>query len=394
MARAWSMILGGTLAVLSACGGDTTYIIVQGGPDGVDVAADGAGDSGEVAGQDVPGEDQGPADAGADAVGPDATPDGDAAGPDATPDGLADGGSDAADTSAPDACDGAGCSDASVCPSGPTAVIEVAEGATVAPRTTLHLTGAGSLAGAAPIVNYVWTVQQPGGSVSKLKAGEALADQTFVTNVVGAYVFSLSVTDADGVASCALATTAVEVVPLAALHIEVLWDTPGDPDPSDQGPEAGSDVDVHFAHPFAKGDDIDGDEVPDGWFDSAFDCYWLNAHPNWGSLDPEADDDPSLDREDTDGAGPEIISLPSSAPGLVYRVGVHLWNAHGKGPSTATVRAYFQAALVGQWAAVLNHQDFWEVATIEGATGAVSPFVQAGGGPKIVEDVVPALFAP
>jgi hypothetical protein len=31
MARAWSMILGGTLAVLSACGGDTTYIIVQGG---------------------------------------------------------------------------------------------------------------------------------------------------------------------------------------------------------------------------------------------------------------------------------------------------------------------------------------------------------------------------
>jgi hypothetical protein len=269
-----------------------------------------------------------------------------------------------------------------VCPSGPTAVIEVAEGATVAPRTTLHLTGAGSLAGAAPIVNYVWTVQQPGGSVSKLKAGEALADQTFVANVVGAYVFSLSVTDADGVASCALATTAVEVVPVAALHIEVLWDTPGDPDPSDQGPEAGSDVDVHFAHPFAKGDDIDGDEVPDGWFDSAFDCYWLNAHPNWGSLDPEADDDPSLDREDTDGAGPEIISLPSSAPGLVYRVGVHLWNAHGKGPSTATVRVYFQAALVGQWAAVLNHQDFWEVATIEGATGAVSPSSKRAAAPR------------
>ena len=40
-----------------------------------------------------------------------------------------------------------------------------------------------------------------------------------------------------------------------------------------------------------------------------FDCFWFNAHPNWGSFDPSVDDDPGLDRDDTDGAGPENLFL-------------------------------------------------------------------------------------
>jgi hypothetical protein len=204
-------------------------------------------------------------------------------------------------------------------------------------------------------------------------------------NVAGQYTFNLRVWDADGEQSCIDAEYIVQVNPDEAIHIELLWDTPNDPNQTDEGPEAGADLDLHFLHPFATGQDVDGDGVLDGWFDQPFDCFWFNAHPNWGSLDPMVDDDPGLDRDDTDGAGPENVNLNIPEEGLTYRIGVHYWNDHGFGSSMATVRVYVYGELVFSASNVelVNH-DLWEVATLEWLSGKVEPILGAGGTYKII----------
>lgn len=72
----------------------------------------------------------------------------------------------------------------------------------------------------------------------------------------------------------------VVVVPEEAVHIELIWDTPGDADQTDEGPVAGADMDLHLAHPLASGADLDCDGKPDPWFDTNFDCFGLTANRN------------------------------------------------------------------------------------------------------------------
>lgn len=267
----------------------------------------------------------------------------------------------------------------------PTAVIIVQEGEEVIPQTKLHLIGSQSYAASGGIAKYEWTVLQPVGSQSIFLPSSAAPDPTFEVNVAGTYVFTLNVWDEVDEPSCVPATYTVYVNPDEAIHVELLWDTPNDPNQTDEGPEAGADLDLHFLHPFATGQDVDGDGKLDGWFDQPFDCFWFNAHPNWGSLDPMVDDDPGLDRDDTDGAGPENVNLNIPEDGLTYRVGVHYWNDHGFGPSLATVRVYIYSSLVFTIADVelVNH-DLWEVAEVHWPSGQVDPVLGDGGTYKIV----------
>jgi hypothetical protein len=117
---------------------------------------------------------------------------------------------------------------------------------------------------------------------------------------------------------------------------------------------------------------VDGDGTPDPWFDIPQDCFWFNAHPNWGIYDWDIDDNPGLDRDDTDGAGPENINLNGPEP-VTYTVGVHYWNDHGWGPSYVTVRFYIDAVLVEEVADVLMlDSDMWEVGTVEWPSGKVT----------------------
>ena len=267
----------------------------------------------------------------------------------------------------------------------PTSVIIVQEGEEVIPQTKLHLIGSQSYAASGAIAKYEWQVQQPVGSQSVFLPSSAAPDPTFEVNVAGTYVFKLKVWDEQGEESCVAGEFTVFVNPDEAIHVELLWHTPSDPDETDEGPEAGADLDLHFLHPFATGEDVDGDGKLDGWFDQPFDCFWFNAHPNWGSLDPMIDDDASLDRDDTDGAGPENVNLNIPEDGLTYRVGVHYWNDHGFGPSQATIRVYIYSSLVFQLNDVelVNH-DLWEVATIAWPSGEVDLTTDAGGNYKIL----------
>ncbi|TNF36900.1 MAG: choice-of-anchor D domain-containing protein [Deltaproteobacteria bacterium] len=270
----------------------------------------------------------------------------------------------------------------------PNANITVTEGEEVIPQTTLHLSAAGSAATNGAITGWEWSVVQPSGSASVFLPSPYVEKPTFEANVVGEYIFRLKVYDALGTVSCEEATYTVYVTSPEAIHVELLWTTPGDVDETDTGYTAfgesvGSDVDLHFLHPNA----INAFN-PTGWFDSRYDCYWSDTAPNWGGAG--ATDDPSLDRDDTDGAGPENLNLAFPENGTSYKVGVHYWDDWGYGISFATIRVYIYGQLRMQWANVqLVNFDMWDVATIAWPSGSVTKLEGGGSGsnqPVITHD--------
>jgi hypothetical protein len=221
--------------------------------------------------------------AGADVAPPDVSAPASDVAPDAPPAGPADASADAAAT-APDAAPDAPTDAPAVAPDaaapfdvpdagGPLAIV-VREGPVVVPQTNLHLEAPPVPEGAA----LAWEVRQPVGSRSVFLPSAAFARTTFEANVAGTYVFSLRVFDAQtGAVWASPAPYEVTVVPCSAVHVELLWHTPGDDDETDTGPFAGADLDLHLVHPRAPSDpaapDQDGDGAPDPWFDQPFDCY-------------------------------------------------------------------------------------------------------------------------
>jgi hypothetical protein len=269
----------------------------------------------------------------------------------------------------------------------PTPVLAITEGGEVIPQTLLHLHSEASTATSGAIAQRQWSAVQPAGSVSRFIPSPDVPNPTFEVNVAGHYVFSLDVWDAFGQQSAEPAMMQVDVIPDEAIHVELLWHNPEDPDESDEGPEAGADMDLHFVHYDyaleAGGPDLDGDGQPDGWFDQPFDCFWFNAHPEWGIYDPDIDDNPGLDLDDTDGAGPENINL-ALPEAVTYRVGVHHWNDHGYGPGFATVRVYIEGVLV--WESELTKlfdSDMWQVVDILWAPEPGVPWLLSTDSAKI-----------
>ena len=263
----------------------------------------------------------------------------------------------------------------------PTPVMVVLEGEKVIPQTNLHLYGDQSFASSGgAIASWKWTVKQPTGAASVFVPSDTFPNPTFEVNTAGVYAFRLDVWDLAGVQSCVPAEVEVVVVPDEAIHVELLWHTPNDPDETDQGPAAGADMDLHFVHDAyaASGPDLDKDGKPDPWFDQPFDCFWFNAHPNWGSFEPSIDDDPGMDRDDTDGAGPENLNL-NIPENTTYRIGVHYWNDHEYGPAYLTLRVYIYSVLVYEVSDVklVNH-DLWNAATITWPNALVTPVLKSG----------------
>ena len=253
----------------------------------------------------------------------------------------------------------------------PQAKITVTEGEEVVPQTVLHFKGDQSVApGGGSIVKYKWTVQsQPEGSKQAFVPSSTFPNPTLTANAAGAYTVCLEVTDQNDQKSCDPACVTVAVLPSDQLHVELLWSTPADKDETDTGPGAGSDMDLHFAHQLAVGADVDCDGVGDPWFVGGvdgFDTFWLNPNPNWGSQSPTVPDNPSLDLDDTDGAGPENLNLAqpegSAANPVFYSIGVHYWNDHGFGLSYATVRIFILGTLAIEYKDVeMKMFDMWYV---------------------------------
>ncbi|MDP6945126.1 MAG: hypothetical protein QF464_13335, partial [Myxococcota bacterium] len=143
----------------------------------------------------------------------------------------------------------------------PVAVIVVEEGDEVIPQTVLHLDGMQSYAPFGAVDSWIWTVEQPDGSQEVLVPSATDPQPIFQANVVGLYTFTLEVMDENNNWSCKPDVYKVLVQPDQAIHVELTWVTPGDPDETDSGPVAGSDLDLHFAHPNASGPDLDENGV-------------------------------------------------------------------------------------------------------------------------------------
>ena len=225
------------------------------------------------------------------------------------------------------------------------------------------------------VTGFQWSVDQPPGSAALFVPSASVRSPTFEAWVVGTYTFHLDVIDTQGQVRRA-GSYLMAVRPADGLHVELTWQTPGDPDETDTGGSAGfsagSDVDLHLLHPNANG----------RFFDWTYDCYWETVNPEWGAFGPT--DNPALDRDDTDGAGPEVISLEHTEA-LTYRVGVHYWSDWSYGPANATVRIYLDGLLQDEWTVHVRSGDMWESHTIDAATGVVTRLL-AGEGPVITPE--------
>lgn len=282
----------------------------------------------------------------------------------------------------------------------PTPVIVVEEGEEVIPQTAIHLDGRQSFAPFGAIRDHFWSVTPPEG-IARPGLIPSFTDPRPVTllNAVGLYTFSLKVRDefgnSSGSAECPDATYQVLVQPDQAIHVELTWVTPGDADETDTGEGNGSDLDLHFAHQNAVGPDLDGDTFPDPWFDRTWDVFWYNKLPQWGSFDPAVRDDPSLDRDDVDGAGPENMNLAIPEDGVTYKVGVHYWNDFGFGPAHATVKVFHYADEVyNATLENMNRLDMWCVGEIHWPAPVVERCADEGQPEWITPNYVNMFFQP
>jgi hypothetical protein len=222
------------------------------------------------------------------------------------------------------------------------------------PTDILVLDGTGSQDPDGRIVEYEWSIiRAPQGTTTQLRPLDGFPDDTsrrqFFIPLQGRYEFLLRVWDDIGFQDCGdPAIVTVIALPDETIHIELTWHNPLDPDETDT---QGSDVDLHFL------------KMPANWF-SAFDCYYANKEPDWN---PEL---PSLDIDDTDGAGPENIQMDNPVDCQWYAVGVHYFEKQF-GTAYATVRIFIEAEQVAEFVnrPLQNTDDFWDVGRLHWPTG-------------------------
>ncbi|MBM4370618.1 MAG: choice-of-anchor D domain-containing protein [Deltaproteobacteria bacterium] len=247
----------------------------------------------------------------------------------------------------------------------PVAVIQSPAGGVAAPLAEVQLIGGNSYAPQGEVTDWQWTLlQAPEGAVTAFSPHQLLDNPKLWVPLVGTYQVGLNVWSDGGIQSCETATYDLQVTPSQLLYVELSWDTPGDPDPTDG---AGTDLDLHVLNPQADGPDHDGDGQPDGWYDAPWDCFWGNLHPTvWGSMDPGVDDDPDMLREDANGAGPEVVAFTAPQEGTTYRIGVVYWQAQGLGSSAARVRIYSGngTPVLDAGPVTLVQGDLWKVGTV------------------------------
>ena len=181
---------------------------------------------------------------------------------------------------------------------------------------------------------WMWTVvSRPDGSVSQpveryadprhpADGGDPDDESTpqafFFVDLAGHYELELQVRDNLGQLSCdplAVARISIDAVPDKDLHVQLVWSTPADPDETDT---IGTDLDLHLRHERGR----------DGWGGDAgvWDCYFRNKSPDWG-LAGEVADNPTLDIDDTNGAGPENVNLADPEVGVTYDIGAIYFRA-------------------------------------------------------------------
>ena len=171
----------------------------------------------------------------------------------------------------------------------------------------------------------------------------------FQAKIKGAYTVRLIVINDKGISSVPAECT-VDAVSDDDLAIKMLWNNKN------------SDIDLHLIR-------------PDGEFgNNQSDCYFWNCspqysgeRPDWG-VEGDTKDDPFLDIDNTDGIGPETVTINKPANGT-YKVTVHAYDT-SHGPSTVVVKGYAHGAEEQSASLLMSKTDTcWDVFTIEVGDG-------------------------
>ena len=176
----------------------------------------------------------------------------------------------------------------------------------------------------------------------------------FQAKVKGTYVVRLVVINEKGVTSvpeeCTIVASSDD-----DLAVRMFWNNKN------------ADIDLHLIN-----------NQPDGEFGSPEnDCYYWNCSPqysgdlpDWG-VEGETKDNPFLDVDNTDGIGPETVTINKPENGS-YKVTVHAYDTT-KGPTTVVVKAYAHGTEEKSSELLMNQTDTcWDVFTIEVADGSES----------------------
>lgn len=171
----------------------------------------------------------------------------------------------------------------------------------------------------------------------------------FQAKIKGSYTVRLIVINDKGISSVPAECT-VDAVSDDDLAIKMLWNNKN------------SDIDLHLIR-------------PDGEFgNNQSDCYFWNCspqysgeRPDWG-VEGDTKDDPFLDIDNTDGIGPETVTINKPANGT-YKVTVHAYDT-SHGPSTVVVKGYAHGAEEQSASLLMSKTDTcWDVFTIEVGDG-------------------------
>ena len=213
-------------------------------------------------------------------------------------------------------------------------------------------------------LKYLWSFSTTPGGISldivddSNRAGSPLngdpsnkiSRAAFQAKVKGAYTVRLIVINEQGISSKPEECT-IEAVSDDDLAVKLLWNNKN------------SDIDLHLIR-------------PDGTFgDLTSDCYFWNCspqysgeRPDWG-VEGDTKDDPFLDIDNTNGIGPETVTINKPDNGT-YTVTVHAYDT-SKGPSTAVVKAYAHGVEEKTASLLMNKTDTcWDVFKIEVSDGS------------------------
>lgn len=183
---------------------------------------------------------------------------------------------------------------------------------------------------------YHWEViERPAGTedVDFDWTGQDTALPSMWIPIAGHYSIRLTVRNSAGIESGDTAQARVELdaVPGSAMHVQLVWDHPT------------NDQDLHMVN-VAQSPNL---------CNSEWDCYFATCNHNdfdrvhWFPGHPIGQGpNPRLDRDDTNGLGPENINIDEPTPGT-YRIFVHYWPSWGNsGTATVnTVRIYLNGVL-------------------------------------------------
>ena len=265
----------------------------------------------------------------------------------------------------------------------PQPVIVVEEGESVTGTESLHLHGEQSVGGGdgLPVERYAWTVDQPAENDSTFEPNASASTVSHQVKISGDYKYCLDVCNAarcssDGDCGAPICQT-VHVIHNVAIHCELTWKTPGDSDQYDECAGCGTDLDIHLAHPLADGPDMNGDGIGAPWFNTPYDVYSGQPQPQWESPAADGTGNPSLDRNDTNGVGPENIIVRRPPNEGNYRLGVHYVDDNGFGPSYPRLKCYIRGEVkfdhdLSVPGITMQEGDLWYAADISWPSGEIA----------------------